>query len=50
MVLRREVPAPLIVGHHRFAVAGMVDGHPLTGGDQVVTDADQECFEACGTD
>lgn len=50
MMLRREVPTPFIVGHHRFAVAGMVDSHPLTGGDQTVTDADEECFEACWAD
>lgn len=50
MMLRREVPAPFIVGYHRFAVTDMVDGHPLASGDQAVADADQESFEACWTD
>lgn len=50
MMLRREVPTPFIVGHHRFAVAGMVGSHLFAGGDQTVTDADQEGFEARWTD
>ncbi len=49
MMLRQEIPAPFIVGHHRLAVAGMVDGHPLAGGNQAVANADQESFEACWT-